>query len=267
MTQPDPQSKAQTRREWTVGHYPTLARIFLPLAAELVDAVLVGPDDRVLDVACGTGNVALTAWRGGAQVTGVDITPAMLDAARERAAVIDADVDWREGDAAALPFPDDSFDVTLSCLGHMFVPDAKAAGDELLRVTKPGGAVAYTAWTPESGIAAMMRVLVAHLPVPPDDSPPPFLWGDPDVVRERLGDRVEALRDETGTLRYPAASPAHFWESMKVDSGAIALAVETVDEAGLPALDEDVVAALDPYFSDAANAVELEYRVVTATVP
>jgi SAM-dependent methyltransferase len=232
------------------------------MTARLVDAADVEPRDRVLDVACGTGNVALTADRRGARVTGVDITPAMLGEARRRAAVIDADVDWREGDGAALPFEDDAFDRTLSCLGHMFVPDANAAGTELVRVTRPGGCLAYTSWTPESGIAAMMKTILEYLPPQPDPSPPPFLWGDPDAVRDRFGNRVEELRFETEVVRYPALSPAHFWESMTTDSGAIILMLENV----APTLRETVIEALDPYFSDADNAVELEYRLVTATV-
>ena len=264
MTNPIPHSRERIHEEWTIGSYPTLARAFLAMAARLVDAA-VEPGDRVLDVACGTGNVALTAHRRSADVTAVDITPAMLGAARERAAVIDADLDWHEGDAAALPFDDDAFDVTLSCLGHMFAHDADAAASELVRVTRPGGRIAFTSWTPRSGVAAMMKVLSDHLPSPPD-SPPPFRWGDPDAVRDRFGRRVEGLRFETGTVRYPALSPAHFWESMATDSGAIILLVEDVDEAERPALRREEIETLAAHFSDADNAMELEYRLVTASV-
>ena len=265
MTNSKPDPNEQTRKEWSTGHYQPLARTFLPIAAQLVDAASVGPDDRVLDVACGTGNVALTAYRRGAHVTGMDITPAMLDVAREQARVIDADIDWQEGDAADLFFEDDTFDVTLSCLGHMFVPDAAATATELCRVTGSGGAIAYISWTPASAIAAMMVALSEYLPVQPD-SPPPFLWGDPTAVRERFGKSFADLHFETGVVQYPALSPAHFWESMTTDSGPIILALETVDAGDMPSLREDVIDALDPYFSDADNAVELEYRLVTATV-
>ena len=266
MTRTTPKPTDRIQEEWTIGSYSTLARTFLAMAAELVDAAGVGPRDRVLDVACGTGNVALTAHRRGADVTGVDITPAMLDAARERAAVIDADVDWEAGDATALPFEDDAFDATLSCLGHMFAADADAAATELVRVTRPGGRIAYTSWTPQSAIAAVMKVLSEHLPPQPDSPPPPFLWGDPDTVRDRFGDRVEDLQFETGTVRYPALSPAHFWEGMTTDSGAILLAVEEVAESETPALWDAEAEALAPYFADDDNAVELEYQFVTGTV-
>ena len=266
MTKSTPNSKEQTQKAWSLGAYPILAHTFLSLAARVVDAADVGPEDRVLDVACGTGNVALTAYRRGANVTGVDITPAMLDMAREQARVIDADIDWREGDAEALSFDDDAFDVTLSCLGHMFAPDAEATATELVRVTESGGRVAFTSWTPGSAIAAMMGVLSEYLPPEPNPSPPPVLWGDPDTVQDRFGDRVEALRSESAVVRYPAVSPAHFWESMTTDSGPIIVALESVDEKEASDLREQVIGALAPYFSDADNAVELEYRLVRATI-
>lgn len=266
MTQSNSDARDRTREEWSIGSYPTLARSFLAAAAALVDAADVSPGDRVLDVACGTGNVALTADRRGADVTGVDIAPAMLELARKRAAVIESDVEWRAGDAAALDLPDDAFDVTLSCLGHMFVPDPEAAADELVRVTSPGGRVGFVSWTPDSGIAAMMQVLASYLPDQPDPSPPPFRWGDPDVVRDRFGDRVASLQFDSGIVRYPALSPAHFWESMTTDSGAIILALEAVAEDERPALRSEEVETLAEYFSDSDNAMELAYRRVTGTV-
>lgn len=258
----------QTRQEWTLGAYPNLAAVFMPIAARLVDAADVGPDDTVLDVACGTGNVALTASRRGADVTGVDITPAMLEAARERATVIGANVDWQEGDAAALPFQDGSFDVTLSCLGHMFVPDADAAGSELVRVTRPGGRIAYAAWTLGSAIAAMMSVLGEYVPSEPESKPslPPVLWGDPETVRERFRNHVEDISFEAATVMYPALSPAHFWHAMTRDSGGIMLAVEAVPKADRDLMEEAMLAALESYYSEAENGIVLEYQLVTATV-
>lgn len=266
MTESTSDADERIREEWTLGSYPTLARAFLGLAAELVDAADVGPGDRVLDVACGTGNVALTAERRGADVTGVDITPAMLDAARERAAVTDAAVDWRQGNAEALPFDDDAFDVTLSCLGHMFAHDAAAAATELVRVTRPGGRLAYTAWTPESVVSAMVQVLSEYLPPRPDAPEPHVLWGDPDTVRERFGDRVDDLAFETGTVAYPAVSPTHFWDGMTNDSGSVSLSVDEVPEAEHASLWTDQGEALDRFFLPERNAVAMEYRLVTARV-
>lgn len=263
MTEQTRNRAQEVQREWSLGEYPVLAQEFLPLAAELVDSVDVGSGDEVLDVACGTGNASLTAYRRGADVTGVDITPAMLDAAEEQAGVIDADITWKEGDATDLPFPDDSFDATLSCLGQMFAEDPDAAASELARVTRSGGRIAYTAWTPENCFAAMLKKASEYLP--PNPSPPPFLWSDPDTVQGRFGDMVEDLRFDTGTLHYNAVSPTHFWRGLVNHSGPIMVLLENVEGDELPGLQEDMVQAITSYFRDDRNAVELEYRLVTAS--
>lgn len=260
-------SEDRIRKIWTVGSYPEIGRDFLTMAADLVDAAGVGADDEVLDVACGTGNVAITAARRGARVTGLDITPEMLDSARENAALAGVEgVDWQHGDAADLPFAADAFDVTLSCVGHMFAQPPDEAAEELLRVTRPGGRIAFTSWTPTSVVPAMAKVLQAYLPPNPDAPDPPFLWGDDEVVRERLGDAVD-VAFTTGTVDQPAMSPEHLWEYVRTHSGLFIVALETVDEDDRPALDADMVEAITPYFDDDRNTVSLEYRLTTARVP
>lgn len=266
MTESTGKSTEQIRTEWTLGSYPTLERSFMDVAADLVDAVGIRQGERVLDVACGPGAVAITAHRRGGDVTGVDITPAMLELARQRAAVLDGDVEWREGDGADLPVADGAVDVTLSSLGHMFVPDPAAAGAELVRTTRPGGRIGFTAWTPGSAIDEMVTTLVEHLPPRGDAPPPPHLWGDPDVVRDRLGDGVTDLQFERCVTAYPALSPAHFWDEMARDSGLILLALDHVDDDHRPALDEAESDALEPFFVREDNAMELEYLRVTGVV-
>jgi len=255
------------RRVWTLGSYPDIGQTFLSMAAHLVEATAVDPDDSVLDVACGTGNVAITAARRGADVTGPDITPAMLDDARENAEIAGVEeVEWQEGDATALPFADDAFDITLSCVGHMFADPPEAAAEELLRVTRPGGHVGFTSWTPPGMVPAISKVMQEYLPPNPDAPEPPFLWGDKDVVRERLGEGVGDVEFETGTVDQRAISPAHLWEGVRTQSGLFIVALENVDENDRPALDDDMVTAVEPYFDDSRNVVELEYRLTIATV-
>lgn len=260
-------SKDHVRRVWTIGSYPDIGQNFLSMAAHLVNAAGVDSNRHVLDVACGTGNVAITAARRGARVTGLDITPAMLEDARENAAIAGTEgIDWREGDATELPFEDDSFDVTLSCVGHMFASPPDDAAAELLRVTRPGGRIAFTSWTPRSVVPAMARVLQEYLPPDPDAPPPPFLWGDPDAVRERLGDGVSDLAFETGVVEQLALSPAHYWEGARTQSGLFIVALENVPEDDHPALRADAIDAIREYFDDGQNAVPMEYRLTSATV-
>lgn len=261
-------SKEHVQRVWTVGSYSdNIGPSFLPMAAHLVEAATVGADDRVLDVACGTGNVAITAARRGAQVFGLDITPAMLEDARENAAIAGVDgIEWREGDATDLPFEDDAFDITLSCVGHVFANPPDAAAAELFRVTKSGGRVAFTSWTPRSVVPAMAKTLQEYLPPDPDAPPPPFLWGDEEVVRERVTDRASDISFETGVVEQSSPSPSHSWEMVRSQSGLFIVALENVDEGDYPALREDMVSTIEEYFDDTQNVISMEYRMSKATV-
>jgi SAM-dependent methyltransferase len=260
-------SKERVKRVWTVGSYPDIGETFLSMAAHLVDATAVEADHDVLDIACGTGNVAITAARRGATVTGLDITPAMLADARENAALAGVEaIDWEEGDAADLPFGDDVFDVTLSCVGHMFANPPEAAAAEMLRVTRPGGRIAFTSWTPRSVVPAMARVLREYLPPDPNAPAPPFMWGDPDVVRERLRGDVSDLAFETGTIEQLSLSPPHVWERVRTQSGMFIVALENVDEDDYPALRDEMLAVIEEYFDDSQNAMSMEYRLTRAVV-
>ncbi len=191
----------------------------------------------------------------------------MLDDARQNAAIAGVeDIDWREGNATAMPFDDDAFDCTVSCVGHMFAVPPEAAAAELRRVTRPDGRIAFTSWTPASVVPAMATVLQAYLPPNPDSPAPPFSWGDPAVVRERLGDGITDLAFETGTVEQLALSPAHFWEAARTQSGLFIVALENVDEDDRPALRAEMIEAIEGYFDDSQNSVSMEYRLATATV-
>lgn len=267
MTSQESSADEQTKRVWSLGSYPAIARDFLGMAAELVTATEVGENDSVLDVACGTGNVAISAARRGAAVTGLDITPTMLDGARENATISGMEhIVWQEGSATDLPFEDNSFDVTLSCVGHMFAEPATAAGRELCRVTRPGGRIAFTAWTPSSVVPAMGAVLSAYLPPNPDPPEPPFRWGDPDVVRDRLNDWVATMTFETGTVQTPVLTPAHYWEKATTESGPFIASLEAIEESERQPLREEMVETIEQFFDERQNAVPMEYGLTTATV-
>lgn len=260
------------RQIWSRTSYTAEAKNYLPLAGRLVEGTAVGSDGniRVLDVGCGTGNVAVTAARCGARATGVDITPEMLEKARKNARIagVEERVEWSEGDATDLPFGDDAFDATLSCLGHMYGdPPEKAAG-ELLRVTRPGGRVGFTSWTPSGLYPSMAGIVTTYLS--PDDLPefsaPPFMWGDSGTVENRLGDGVEGTGFETDTLSYPALSPEHFWRKTVARSGMFAEFLEKIDDEDLRELEERIIETIEDHFDESVNAVELEYLLTEATV-
>jgi SAM-dependent methyltransferase len=179
------QMKQGARATWAAGDYPAIAqRQLWPLGERIVRRVGVAPGEDVLDVACGTGNAALRAAQAGGRVTGVDLTPELLDEARRLAAEAGVDIEYVEGDAEALPVPDESVDVVVSVMGCMFAPRHRVAAAELARVLRPGGRLCVTGWAPDGEIGTLFKVLGSHLPSPPPIAEPPLLWGDEQHVRE-----------------------------------------------------------------------------------
>ncbi|HZQ81574.1 MAG TPA: methyltransferase domain-containing protein [Gaiellaceae bacterium] len=184
--------KRTHRATWAAGDYAAVAdAITEQVAPTLIDAAGVAAGQTVLDIATGTGNVALLAARAGADVTGLDLTPELFDTARRRADALGVTVDWVEGDAEALPFADASFDHVFSAFGIQFAPRHECAAEELTRVCKPGGAVVLANWTPEGQVGELFRIMSRYLPPPPDFASPPALWGNEEHVRSLLGEERE----------------------------------------------------------------------------
>jgi len=216
------QFKAMQREAWD-GFGANEGFTTLPAAA-LVNFASVAPGERVLDVGCGTGVVAVTAARRGAQAFGLDLTPRLLERAKENARVARVEVDFREGDAEKLPFEDGSFDVVLSQLGHIFAPRPDVATAELLRVLKPRGRVAFTVWPPEHETGRLFMLLGKYMPQPPAGAPvpaPPVAWGIPDTIRTRLGESVADLRFKRGFMIAPALSPEHVAAQLEATFGPL----------------------------------------------
>ncbi|MCI0733829.1 MAG: methyltransferase domain-containing protein [Methylococcaceae bacterium] len=188
--------KQKHRATWAAGDYDRIAQGILAVADHVVRSGRIRAGDRLLDVACGTGNTALVARARGAEVTGLDLTPELLAIAEQHAAEEGYDdITWKVGDAEELPFPDGTFDVVVSSCGLMFAPDQQKVANEVARVTKRGGRVAIQAWTPESGVGRMFTVTGTYIP-PPAGVPSPFEWGDEGKVRRLLGSSFRDYRFE-----------------------------------------------------------------------
>src|SRR4051794_18542446 len=200
--------KEAQREGWS--KFAPLEAFTTPAAARLVRFAEIRPGQSVLDVACGTGVVAVTAARLGARVTGIDLTPALLERARDNSAVAGVEIDWHEGDAEALPFRDAQFDVVVSQFGHMFAPRPAVAIAEMLRVLKPNGTIAFATWPPELLIGSSFALVGRYMPPPPPGVAPSPQWGDVQIVRERLGDKVEDIRFDRDRMLFPALSPQHY---------------------------------------------------------
>lgn len=178
--------KERMKFVWAQGHYAEVAKILWPAAEVIVEATGIGPGMRVLDVAAGNGNVAVAAARQGASVVASDITPELVVEGRARTEAEGLDVEWREADAEALPFEDESFDIVTSAFGAMFAPRAEHTARELIRVTKPGGKVALTAWTPDGAVGKALEISARYMPPPPEGVDSPLSWGDERTARSRF---------------------------------------------------------------------------------
>ncbi|MUM15486.1 class I SAM-dependent methyltransferase [Mycobacterium sp. CBMA271] len=186
---------------WALGDYPAVAsEVIAPLGPILVTEAGIGPGVRVLDVAAGSGNVAIPAARTGATVIASDLTPELLDAGRATAVRADVAVDWQVADAQALPFGDSGFDVVVSCVGVMFAPRHQDSANELIRVCRPGGTIGLINWTPQGFIGQMFATMKPFAAAPLPGAQPPPLWGDADHVRALLADRTIEVSAERRTL-------------------------------------------------------------------
>ena len=262
--------KARHRAMWALGDYPSLAADLLPeLARVLVDRCGVRAGDRVLDVAAGSGNVAVEAAVTGASVVAADLTPELFDAGRARAAARGVDVDWREADAEAMPFADGEFDVVLSCVGVMFAPHHRAAADELVRVCRPGGRIGLVSWTPEGFIGRLFATMKPYVPPPPPGVQPPPLWGREEHVAELLGDRVTDVSTERRMLTVDHfATPEDFRDYFKARYGPTIAAYRSLAEEPerAAALDGELVElARNADRGQGATVLDWEYLLLTAT--
>lgn len=235
------------------------------VAPRLVRYAGVARGMEVLDVACGTGVVALTAARIGAKVTGVDLTPKLIERAKENAAITNLRVEWHEGDAEALPLGDAKFDVVVSQFGHMFAPRADIATKEMLRVLKPGGTIAFSTWPPELLVGKMFALVGKYAPPPPPGVSPPPLWGDPNTVRERLGSAVKDLCFDRDVMRFQILSVQHYRLFMEANIGPIRKlgeALSASDPTKLATLRRELEELIAVYFED--NHLRQDYLLTRA---
>lgn len=263
--------KAKHRALWALGDYGGVATLLIPtLGATLAQACHVGPGQHVLDVAAGTGNVAIPAARAGAEVVAADLTPELL---REGEALAQQSLTpeqrdrltWREADAEALPFVEDSFDTVLSCVGVMFAPHHQLSADEILRVCRPGGTIGLLSWTPAGFLGQLLATIKPYAPPPPAGTQPPSLWGDEQHVRGLFGEHITQVEVSTDSVTVDAfVDGAAFRDYFKSAYGPTIAAYRGLaqDPEGTTALDADLAALADQHLQ--AGQMEWEYLLVVA---
>ena len=258
--------KHRQQQTWASGNYAAVASRIQSIAEQLVDAADLAAGSTVLDIATGSGNAALAAARSGGVVTGVDYVPGLLDRARARAAAEGFEIEFADGDAEDLPFADASFDSVVSVLGVMFTADQERAASEMLRVTRPGGAIALANWTPSSFVGEMLRTVGRHVP-PPAGVRSPLEWGTEPRLSELLGDGVSELFVRPRTFVFRFRSPEEFVDFFRANYGPVHTAFSKLDDAGRGRLGSDLVelAATHDRSTGPSLAIPSEYLEVVAT--
>ena len=257
--------KSRLKTTWEAGDFSEVAKHIETTAEAFVERLNIQPGMKVLDVACGSGNLAIIAAQKGADVTGIDIAENLIESAKKRAEVAGVKAKFEVGDAEALPYDDNSFDVVMTMFGAMFAPRPEVAASELIRVCKPGGRIAMANWTPEGHAGQMFKLSGKYLP--PPNMPPPVQWGVPDIVKERFGDKVENLtmipRIADMTFEYP---PAEVVEHFRKYFGPTVMAFKAIPPENHEAFrgDTEALWAKNNTATDGTTDVKSEFLEVVA---
>ena len=205
---------------WGSAPFERIAWTLADMHENVVLAMGARPGDRWLDIGCGTGELAFMAAATGAEVTGADLSPILVETARRQAAERGAEASFEVGDAEALPYDDASFDIVTSSIGAIFAPDHAAVASELARVCRPAGRLGFTAWTTDGGVDRFFEIIGTYAPPPPPDAGVPFQWGEPEHCEALLGPAFD-LEITTHNTPWHVETPDELWELMAESFGPI----------------------------------------------
>ena len=258
--------KTRLKATWESGDYGVFAKYLERGALDFFDRLDICAGTRLLDIACGAGQLTIPAARKGIQVTGLDLASNLVHQARSRAAQEGLNVQIDEGDAEDLPYPDASFDVVMSLIGAMFAPRPELVASEMIRVCRPGGRIVMGNWTPEGHVGQIFKMIAKH--VPPAPVPSPLLWGDEATCRRRFGKDVHELTITRCTypFEYPFP-PANVVDVFVEYYGPTNRAYASLNSDGRRALHDDLTALWirNNTATDGTTQVLAEYVQVVGT--
>ena len=232
--------KTKQHAAWAAGDYSAVGVTLQIVGERLCEALDVRSGQRLLDVAAGNGNVSLAAARRFCNVTSSDYVEALLERGRERAATERLSIEFKQGDAEALPFPDGSFDLVTSSFGVMFTPNQERAAAELVRVCRPGGKIGLANWTPEGFIGQLFKTIGRHVP-PPAGLKSPALWGTQARLNELFAVHSTRIDITPQTYAWRYRSAEHWLEMWRTVYGPLQKAFGTLEAAGQDRLAGDLL--------------------------
>jgi ubiquinone/menaquinone biosynthesis C-methylase UbiE len=258
--------KARQQGAWSAGDYAVIGTTLQIVGEELCEALDVRSGHKVLDVAAGNGNVSLAAARRWCEVVATDYVPALLERARERARAERLNLEFREADAEALPFPDGSFDVVVSTFGVMFTPDQERAASELARVCRRGGKIGLANWTPDGFIGQLFKTIGKHLP-PPPGARSPALWGTRARIAELFDAHASAIKLAQRDFVFRYRSPEHWLEVFRTYYGPLLKAFAALEAPAQAALERDIRTLIEQLnrSGDGSMVVPSEYLEIVIT--
>jgi ubiquinone/menaquinone biosynthesis C-methylase UbiE len=258
--------KARQQAAWSSGDYAVVGTTLQIVGEELCEALDVRAGQQVLDVAAGNGNASLAAARRWCDVVATDYVPALLERARERAAAERLDIAFREADAEALPFPDESFDAVVSTFGVMFTPDQDRAAAEMVRVCRRGGRIGLANWTPEGFIGQLFKTIGKHV-APPAGAKSPALWGTRARIAELFEPHATSVKSAQRHFVFRYRSPAHWLEVFRTYYGPVHKTFGALEPAAQSALQRDLVGLIEQFnrSGDGTMVVPSEYLEIVIT--
>jgi ubiquinone/menaquinone biosynthesis C-methylase UbiE len=258
--------KARQQGAWSSGDYAVVGTTLQIVGEELCEALDIRPGQKVLDVAAGNGNVSLAAARRWCDVVATDYVPALLDRARERADAERLGIEFREADAEALPFAQESFDVVVSSFGVMFTPDQDRAAAELVRVCRRGGKIGLANWTPEGFIGQLFKTIGKHVP-PPAGVRSPALWGTRARLAELFEPHATSIQSAQRHFVFRYRSPEHWLEVFRTYYGPVLKTFAALAPPAQAALEQDLTSLIGQFnrSGDRSMVVPSEYLEVVVT--
>lgn len=259
--------KARIKATWMAGDYAQIAQFTQTAANEFIERRQLKPGSRLLDVACGNGNLSIPAARAGAIVTGIDIAPNLLAQGRSRAAAAGLKITFEEGDAENLPIETGAFDIVVSMFGVIFAPRPDIVASELCRVCRRGGQIAMANWTPTGFIGKLLRVTGTRV-VPTVGVPSPLQWGDEDIVRNRFRNQISDIKmtrcRAVLKLPFPVKDAVEFY---RMHYGPTQRAFESLPESSQGVLRRDLENLYSDHneATDGTTQISAEYLEVAGT--